>query len=192
MMHGDRRLLLKSLAATGLTLSGAGWMSWAQASAPATPAAAATAASATALSAAGAEHVLALTSALSGSNAHAALDSAFIAGVRASASNTASAATSHQVLRGLDSATFQQLGQLLSDDRSTLLVGWLDDASATLVLDLVRSAGGRVLSEHPQRVHEGDTAQAHALGQALALGQPAPAAPAPTGAPARVALRCLI
>lgn len=177
MMHSDRRLLLKGLAAAGLVISGAGWTQLAGATAK--PAEADAAAQA-----GGADDVLALTSALSAS----ALDAAFISGVRSAAQTV-----SHTTLQGLDSAPFQRLGQLLADGQSTLLVGLLDDASATLVLDLVRSAGGRVLSEQPLRMDSSATDWARELGQSLALGQSCatPAAVA-NGATTRVSFRCLI
>src|SRR5690606_29200651 len=80
-------------------------------------------------------------------SAGSALDAAFAAGVR-----QACGAAAHASVQGLDSATFQRLGQWLADGQDTLLVGLLDDAAATLVLDLLRSAGGRVLEEHHHRV----------------------------------------
>ena len=179
-MHSDRRFLLKSLAATGLAISGVGWGAWAQA----TPLAGLPSGAAPMDAAA---DVLALTSGLPASAGAGVLDSAFITGVRSAAQTVR-----HTALQGLDSAPFQRLGQLLGDERSTLLVGLLDDASATLVLDLVRSAGGRVLSEHTHRIDGDAAAWTQALGQALALGQPVPAAPMAAGATARVAFRCLI
>lgn len=177
MMHSDRRLLLKGLAAAGLAVSSA---SWAQlASAAQSPAQAAPAATQE-----GAANVLALTSALSAS----ALDAAFISGVRSAAQTV-----SHTALQSLDSAPFQRLGQMLADGRSTVLVGLLDNATATLVLDMVRFSGGRVLSEQTHHIDVGATDWAHDLGQALAMGQTcaAPTAAA-AGASTHVAFRCLI
>ena len=136
-MHSDRRFLLKSLAATGLAISGVGWGAWAQA----TPLAGLPSGAAPMDAAA---DVLALTSGLPASAGAGVLDSAFITGVRSAAQTVR-----HTALQGLDSAPFQRLGQLLGDERSTLLVGLLDDASATLVLDLVRSAGGRSERTNP-------------------------------------------
>lgn len=167
-MQTDRRLLLKGLAAAGLAVSG---MGWAQAAVTAHPDAAA------------ASHVLALTSAGAGS----ALEQAFVAGVR-----SAGPAVAHTALQGLDSATFHDLGQRLADGQDTLLVGLLDDASATLVLDLLRSAGGRVLEEQHHRVDAGATNWAHHLGHALAGGPALAQAPSPAGAEARVSFRCMI
>ena len=63
---------------------------------------------------------------------------------------------------GLDAATYQQLDALLNDDTQTLLVGLLDDAAATLVLDLVRSAGGSVLSVEHHRIGAGSVDQQRA------------------------------
>ena len=99
---------------------------------------------------------------------------------------------SHTVLQGLDSAPFQQLGQLLADGQSTVLVGLLDDASAALVLDLVRSAGGRVLSEQVHHVDASADTWAQTLGQKLALGQVTSDAAFAAGASTRVSFRCLI
>lgn len=174
-MHSNRRLLLKSLAAAGLAVSGAGWTQLATAAnAPA------------AASVAG--DVLALTSSLSATTAKdVALNEAFLSGVRAGAP-----VVSHTVLQGLDSAPFQQLGQLLADGQSTVLVGLLDDASAALVLDLVRSAGGRVLSEQVHHVDASADTWAQTLGQKLALGQVTSDAAFAAGASTRVSFRCLI
>ena len=114
-MHSDRRLLLKSLAAAGLAISGAGWTQLA------------TAANAPAAAAAAGD-MLALTSSLSATAKDAALNEAFLSGVR-----TGARTVSHTAVQGLDSAPFQQLGQMLADGQSTVLVGLLDDASATQV-----------------------------------------------------------
>ena len=166
-MQTDRRSLLKGLAAAGLTVSG---MGLAQA--------------ATVLTAkpAAATDVLAVTSALRSS----ALDAAFVAGVQSTARGAA-----HTGLQGLDSAAFNQLGELLADGKETVLVGLLDDASATLVLDLVRSAGGRVLAVENHRVDSAAADWAKALGQSLTAGQPL-STTAAAGNEARVSFRCVI
>ena len=172
-MQTDRRTLLKSLAAAGLAVSGMGWAH----------------AAGTAGKAAAAAEVLALTSAQAGS----ALEAAFITGVQSSAQRSA-----HTGLQGLDSQAFTELGQLLADGQDTLLVGLLDDASATLVLDLVRSAGGRVLSEEHHRVDAGASQWAQQLGQSLATGNASNARntsntiTAATGNAARVSFSCVI
>lgn len=173
-MHSDRRLLLKSLAAAGLAISGAGWTQLA------------TAANAPAAAAAAGD-VLALTSSLSATAKDAALNEAFLSGVR-----TGARTVSHTAVQGFDSAPFQQLGQMLADGQSTVLVGLLDDASATLVLDMVRSAGGRVLSEQVHYVDNRAGTWAQTLGQKLALGQATPDATSAAGASTRVSFRCLI
>ena len=166
-MQTDRRSLLKGLAAAGLAVSG---MGLAQA--------------ATVLTAkpAAATDVLAVTSALRSS----ALDAAFVAGVQSTARGAA-----HTGLQGLDSAAFNQLGELLADGKETVLVGLLDDASATLVLDLVRSAGGRVLAVENHRVDSAAADWAKALGQSLTAGQPL-STTAAAGNEARVSFRCVI
>ena len=167
-MQTDRRSLLKGLAAAGLAVSG---MGLAQAATMLTGKTVATA------------DVLAVTSALHSS----ALDAAFVAGVQSAAGGAA-----HTGLQGLDSAAFNQLGELLADGKETVLVGLLDDASATLVLDLVRSAGGRVLAVENHRVDGAATDWAKALGQSLTAGQPLNTATAAAGSEARVSFRCAI
>ena len=132
--------------------------------------------------AAAGQEVLAITSATHGH----ALEAAFVQGAQSVA-----ARVQHSQLLGFDSASFQQLHTMLHDQQDTLLVGLLDDASATLVLDLVRSAGGRVLSEEHHRIAADATGWAQQLGQTLVSGQ-SHAAPAQPGHESRVALRCLI
>lgn len=166
-MQTDRRTLLKGLAAAGLAVSGIGW-------------AQATAAKASATTT---TEVLAVTSGLPGS----ALDAAFVTGVQSAARHA-----SHTGLQGLDSAAFTQLGSLLADGQDTLLVGLLDDASATLVLDLVRSAGGRVLAMEHHRVDRSAAGWAQHLGQSLASGQPFTPTTQAAGHEARVSFRCVI
>lgn len=171
-MQTDRRSLLKGLAAAGLAVSG---MGLAQAASALT--------AKTASAAAGSADVLAVTSSLHGS----ALDAAFVAGVQSTARNAA-----HSRLQGLDSAAFNQLGELLADGKETKLVGLLDDASATLVLDLVRSAGGRVLAVENHRVNSAAADWAKALGQSLTTGQAMNTSAAAAGNEARVSFSCVI
>lgn len=171
-MQTDRRTLLKGLAAAGLAVSG---MGLAQAASALTVK--------TASAAAGSADVLAVTSSLHGS----ALDAAFVAGVQSTARNAA-----HSGLQGLDSAAFNQLGELLADGKETKLVGLLDDASATLVLDLVRSAGGRVLAVENHRVNSAAADWAKALGQSLTTGQAMNTSAAAAGNEARVSFSCVI
>jgi len=176
-MNTDRRSVLKGLAAAGLVVAG---MPWAQAAA--TPAAAP----------AGEQDALpAVTALVSGS----ALDAAFLSGV-AQAVNAAGQGAATHSLQGLDTAAFMRLNALLGDGQAGLLVGLVDDASATLVLDLVRSADGRVLSvQHHRLAQEQDVAAAQwarQLGSSL-VGAAAPLAPATTAqGGAYVSLRCLI
>ena len=142
------------------------------------------------------------------------LDPAFLAGVREAAgaaagkvageaskpgqpSGAKQGATQTYGLSSLDAGRFQHLEALLRDGQETRLVGLLDDARATLVLDLVRSAGGRVLFEARHRVGSDAAALAwaSASGLALALQQDAPAAPVVFNdgvVHAHVSLCCLI
>lgn len=167
-MHSNRRTFLHSLTAAGLAISGVHGAQASIASAPAAP---------------HSSEVLAITSALPGS----ALDAAFVTGVQRTAQHV-----HHNSLNNLDSASFQRLNTLLSDGQDTVLIGLLDDASATLVLDLVRSAGGRVLSVEHHRVAHSATDWAQHLGHALASGQPLNTDSAHAGHEARVSFRCLI
>lgn len=172
-MSNDRRLVLKGLAAAGLLAA----MPWAQASAAAPLADAGVADAATRV-----------TPLVSGG----ALDAAFLAGVRQATAQPAGSLVT-QPLQGLEASTYQQLNALLNDDTPTLLVGLLDDAAAILVLDLVRSAGGRVLSVEQHRIGQDSTGQqrAGALGQALVAGA-ATAGRGQENGNAYVALRCVI
>lgn len=174
-MSNDRRLVLKGLAAAGLLAA----MPWAQASTSA----------AAPLADAAADAAARVTPLVSGG----ALDAAFLAGVRNAMSQPA-AALVNPPLQGLEAATYQQLNALLNDDTPTLLVGLLDDAAAILVLDLVRSAGGRVLSVEQHRIGQDGAGQqlAGALGQALVAGAAVPAGRGQENGNAYVALRCVI
>lgn len=179
MSTTDRRMVLKGLAAAGLAMTGMSWAS--AATSPALGAAAGVPAGA----------ALNVTSLVSG----AALDNAFVQGVQTAVSGQAAAQWSGQRLQGLDAATFQRLNALLHDDTPTLLVGLVDDASATLVLDLVRSAGGRVLQAQHHRVGRGPVAQqwAQQLGHTLASGKTAELGnAADVGGTAYVSLSCVI
>lgn len=177
-MSNDRRFVLKGLAAAGLLAA----MPWAQAS---------TSAAAPLADAGVADTATRVTPLVSGG----ALDAAFLAGVRQATAQPAGSLVT-QPLQGLEASTYQQLNALLNDDTPTLLVGLLDDAAAILVLDLVRSAGGRVLSAEPHRIGQDSAGQqrAGALGQALVAGADAAVT---TGrmhenGSAYVALRCVI
>jgi len=197
-MNTDRRLVLKGLAAAGLAVSGAAWARIGGPGAALAPGLAApgTETAATAL--------LALTSQTGGG----ALDAAFLAGVEAGSAAArpnlpnlpnlpALPALPAMQLRGLDAAAFGRLDSLLKDTEQTMLVGLTDDATATLVLDLVRSTGGRVLAVEHHRVGNGPDAAlwARALGRSLAAAHAATdAAPASAGAGAQacVSFRCVI
>jgi hypothetical protein len=177
-MSTDRRSILKGLAAAGLVMVG---MPWAQAATvPGTHASALDGAA-----------LPSVTSLVSGS----VLDAAFMAGVRQAVNAPAGQTLSAQPLQGLDAATFASLNKLLNDGHPTLLVGLIDDASAAIVVDLVRSAGGRVLSmAHHRAGHDSASAQwAQALGQSLvAASSAAPNAPASAQGSAYVSLCCVI
>ena len=176
-MTTDRRSILKGLASAGLVMA---TMPWAQAKpSSGTPG--------RAVHGDGPPHVTAL---VSGS----ALDAAFMAGVRQAIDTPSGQGLSAQPLQGLDAATFARLNRLLNDDNATLLVGLIDDASAAVVIDLVRSAGGRMLSVQHHRVGQdaGATQWARLLGQALAATQAAPDAPNHTAGTAYVSLSCMI
>jgi len=170
-MSSDRRFVLKGLAAAGLAVSTTSW------------------ARAVWSSPAGLEQPLAVTTLVGGS----ALDAAFLSGVRQAVDAASQAAPLTHPLRGLEAATFQRLDALLHDRESSLLVGWLDDASAVLVLDLVRSAGGQVLSVRHHRIepHPDAGVRVQALGQALVTGQAFQPSAQPQGA-AYVSIRCVI
>ena len=177
-MSTDRRSILKGLAAAGLVIVG---MPWAQASSAQNAQVAGLAGRA----------LPDVTSLVSGS----ALDAAFMAGVRQAVNAPAGQTLSVQPLQGLDAATFASLNKLLNDDNVTLLVGLIDDASAAIVLELVRSAGGRVLSmEHHRAGQDSASAQwAQALGQSLVTASAAALnAPASAQGRAYVSVCCVI
>lgn len=174
-MSSDRRSVLKGLAAAGLAVSTTSWAKSIWSPAPG-------------LSAGLQQQPLSVTTLVGGS----ALDAAFLAGVRQAVDASSGAAPLTHSLQGLEAATFKRLGALLQDSEPSLLVGWLDDASAVLVLDLVRSAGGQVLSVQHHRIDQDAHAGAKvlALGQALVAGDALPLAQ-PQGA-AYVSIRCVI
>lgn len=177
-MTSDRRDVLKGLMAAGLLVS---TPSWARSLWPTGEAATTAAAPAQAL---------AVSTLVSGS----ALDSAFLAGVNSALPGHGAA--THQ-LSQLDAGLYQQLNAQLTDGEPGLLVALLDDASAVLVLDLLRSAGAQVLSVQHHQVAQGSDAAtwAHALGQSLVSASPLPDTRQPqqaTGALTCVSLRCVI
>jgi hypothetical protein len=159
-MSIDRRSVLKALAAAGLAVVGvplaqaAPWDTVVEAGGAAV-------------------EPLMLTSLVSGT----ALDAPFLAGVQERVGNQAGhAALTSQRLHGLEASTFTRLDTWLHDGTPTRLVGLVDDATATLVLDLVRSAGGRVMhSQHHWIGKDKAAAQwAQALGRALVTADTAP------------------
>lgn len=175
-MKGDRRWMLKNLAAAGLVVTGLPLL---HAGALPTTAAGSTS----------------LPSTLTTLVGHGELADAFSAGVRAGASVRGGlAGNSRQTLQDLDARTYTELQAMLQDGQATLLVGLLDDAQATLVLDLVRSAGGQVLSVTHHRLAADRPAQQWAaeLGRMLASGADLPVGSAQTSGQAYVSLTCVI
>ena len=170
----DRRDVLKGLMAAGLLVSTPSWARSLWPTGDATTAAAPAQA--------------AVSTLVSGS----ALDSAFLAGVNSALPGHGAAAT-HQ-LSQLDAGLYQQLNAQLNDGEPGLLVGLLDDASAVLVLDLLRSAGAQVLSVQHHQVAQGSDAAtwAHALGQSLVSAAPLPQTRQAPGGLTCVSLRCVI
>lgn len=180
-MSIDRRSVLKALAAAGLAVVGA----------PLAQAAPWD----TAVDMGGAAvDRLNVTSLVSGT----ALDAPFLAGVQERVSNqTGRAALTRQRLHGLEASLYKHLDTLLHDGTSSLLVGLVDDAAATLVLDLVRSAGGRVMHSQHHRLGQDKAAApwALALGRALAAADTAPPVPSTAADPqghAYVSFSCVI
>jgi len=178
-MTTDRRDVLKGLMAAGLLVSTPSWARsiWpagdAASTAPAQP--------------------LAVSTLVSGAT----LDSAFLAGVNDALQADALKVSATHHLNHLGAEVFNHLNAQLNDGEPGLLVGLLDDASAVLVLDLLRSAGARVLSVQHHRVASGEDASAwaRALGQSLVSSDPAPLASAEVpaiGAMSCVSLRCVI
>lgn len=176
-MSTDRRAVLKGLAAAGLMAVAMPW-SRAASTVPMSAGLAATDAP-----------IRSVTSLVSGSS----LDASFMAGVRQALGTSPEQALSIPLLEGLDAGGYAELNRLLGDTESTLLVGLLDDASATLVLDLVRSHGGRVLSMQSHRVGADATTWARELGQALlSRSNQAPQAPVVADGRTYVSLSCVI
>lgn len=102
-----------------------------------------------------------------------ALDSEFLLGVQVAAQERGLTQNDVLRMRGLDAADFDRLAHLLHAGETATLVGLVDDATAALILDLVRTAGGRVISTGHHRIASDMKAGliAKALGRAL-LSQP--------------------
>ena len=181
-MNNDRRLVLKSLAAAGLAVSG---VSFAHAGRPVSL-----------RPVAPDEEAVASLLAVTSHGGGAVLNAAFLAGIEAASSAMpfAPSPLPAMQLRGLDAEAFVRLDALLKDGEQTMLVGLIDDAAAMLVLDLVRSAGGQVLAVQHHRVGSGPHAVpwAQALGRALVAGTAATSPFAGAGAQACVSFRCVI
>ncbi|MFC3532931.1 hypothetical protein ACFOLG_12150 [Vogesella facilis] len=163
-MTTDRRTLLKGLAAVGLAFTG-GSLAHAASGLPDT-----------ATLAAGSQ--MPLTAVVSGS----AVDRQFLAGVSAAAQQHGMQQQPALSLNGLDGSLLQHIHTLAQDTQPAMLVGLVDDATATVLLDLVRSAGGRVLAQQHQRLNSDATAQqlAATLGHEL-VRRPATVAAATAG-----------
>ena len=151
-MSIDRRLVLKGLAAVGFAMTSLRF---------------AHAGTAAGVPLTVSQTLAAVTPLVTGS-AH---DSEFLAGVQAAAQSQGLVQNEVIHLRGLDAAVFSRLRRMLQDGEPATLVGLADDASATLILDLVRSAGGRVIStEHHRLASDLSAGQsAQALGSSLVL-----------------------
>ena len=147
-MSIDRRLVLKGLAAVGFAMTSLRF---------------AHAGTAAGVPLTVSQTLAAVTPLVTGS-AH---DSEFLAGVQAAAQSQGLVQNEVIHLRGLDAAVFSRLRRMLQDGEPATLVGLADDASATLILDLVRSAGGRVISTEHHRLSAGQSVQA--LGSSLVL-----------------------
>ena len=162
-MSLDRRLVLKGLAAVGFAMTSLRF---------------AHAGNSAAASLTASQTLAAVTPIVTGS----ALDSEFLMGVQAAVKAQGLVQNEVIRLRGLDAAVFSHLSRMLQAGEPATLVGLADDASATLILDLVRSAGGRVISIEHHRLDSDLSAGpvAQALGSTLVL-QPsaAPRLPAP-------------
>lgn len=151
-MSIDRRLVLKGLAAVGFAMTSLRFAhAGGTAGLPLT-----------------ARQTLAAVTPLVTGSAH---DSEFLAGVQAAAQSQGLVQNEVIQLRGLDAAVFSRLRRMLQDGEPATLVGLADDASATLILDLVRSAGGRVISTEHHRLASdlGAGQSAQALGSSLVL-----------------------
>lgn len=139
-MSTDRRTLLKGLAAVGLAFSGG---SLARAADFRLPNNAATG-----------DAGMTLTAVVSGGAA----DSAFLAGVTAAALQRGMQQQPALRLDGLDGSLLSHIHTLAQDAQQAMLVGLVDDATAVVLLDVVRSAGGRVLSQQHHRLGSDSTA----------------------------------
>lgn len=131
-MSTDRRTLLKGLAAVGLAFTG-GSLAHAASGLPDT---------------ARQQSSMPLTAVVSGS----AVDSPFLAGVTAASQQFGMQQQPALKLDGLDGSLLNHIHTLAQDSQSAMLVGLVDDATAVLLLDLVRSSGGRVLSQQQHRL----------------------------------------
>lgn len=174
-MTTDRREVLKGLVAAGLLVSSTSWAKslWQTSDAAESQ-----------------EEALAVSTLVSGS----ALDHAFLEGVHDALRPTAATIASTQALAGLGAETFGRLNTHLQDTDPSLLIALLDDASAVLVLDLIRSAGAKVLSVQHHHLAGGvqGEAEARALGLALTAGASAHTTEQKAGTQAYVSLRCVI
>ncbi|KAA6181775.1 hypothetical protein F2Q65_18905 [Thiohalocapsa marina] len=180
-MNLDRRSVVKALAAAGLAVVG---VPIAQASTQET----AMVAGGTAVGR------LKVTSLVSGTE----LDAPFLSGVQERVRHqVGDVALTGYHLQGLEAGPFTHLDALLNDGTPNRLIGLVDDATATLVLDLVRSAGGRVMHSAHHRVGTGQSAAhwAQTLGRILVTADTAPPVQRTAAAPqvhAYVSFSCVI
>lgn len=176
-MSIDRRLVLKGLAAVGFAMTSLRF---------------AHAGNSAADSLTASQLRAAVTPLVTGS----ALDSEFLAGVQAAAKAQGLVQNEAIRLHGLDAAVFIRLGRMLQAGEPATLVGLADNASATLILDLLRSAGGRVISIEHHRIASDLSAGpvAQALGSTLVLRPDIPPAvsDSPSAGNAFVSFCCII
>lgn len=133
-MKTDRRTLLKGIAAVGLAFTSGSLVQ---------------AANFRLQDKASASNVsMPLTAVVSGG----ANDSQFLAGVTAAALQQGMQQQPALRLEGLDGSLLNHIHALAQDPQPAMLVGLVDDATAVVLLDVVRSAGGRVLSQQHHRL----------------------------------------
>jgi hypothetical protein len=163
-MDNDRRSVLRGLAAASLALT---YGPFARASMPGTPS--------PIRDAVADLRQLPITPVV----ANGALDRHFLHGVRMAANQHGVAQDTPFRIAGFDVGAYFRLHALLNEQRPRMLVGLTDDATATLLLDLARSANGRVIALQHFRAGTNDAATqwATALGYALGSRQSTPLLP---------------
>lgn len=122
------------------------------------------------------------------------LDAAFLDGVAQAVQASGRLRERTARLPALDAVTLAHLASRLDGGTPRRVVALLDDAGATLALELLRARGARLLAFEPRRLAPTPAGAAHAraLGLALASGAQLPAPPDTTAGAPCVALACLI